>query len=402
MRLLPVVALVTGCVFVIAPPAQAAPSTCDTPLPYTASAQADLLNVGLLDLHPLGLNLPKVANLTVASSSAGMATTAAQRSTARAEYLDAAVLGLQLPRGPLEATVTQVAPPGHTEPARNNALAVDLGVASAGTGDLLAHAEWADAMACGTQLGRTGSASATLLEAKVLPGAGGPMVQLSHNLSSVAWTALVPRDGHAAATADAEAGLASIQLLGNSSAAVSIRVIHAPRLVVVATGRAQSSTVDYDSPILEISGPSIPTQRLDAPGRTVDISLPPTVLNTVLSGLTGPHASLLRISLGELDKQVGDRGVSASATSVRLQLLTVDQTSLVDLGVGVLRASAAAPQAVGTVPTGGNPCDTPDCRLPKTGWKITAAVAAGVLLFVLGRFLFVLSGRRRTTSSLHP
>src|SRR5689334_2783537 len=129
MRLLTVVALVVGSVPAITTPTLASPSTCDTAMPFTASAQADLLKVGLLDLRPLGLKLPEVANLTVASSSAGMTTTAADKSTARAEYLDAAVLGLQLPRGPLEATVTQAAPPSHTEPVRNNALSVDLGIA---------------------------------------------------------------------------------------------------------------------------------------------------------------------------------------------------------------------------------------------------------------------------------
>src|SRR5581483_10173146 len=202
--------------------------------------------------------------------------------TAQAEYIDASVLGLKLPRGPLEATVTQSAPPSHTEPARNNALAVDLGLAKAGTGDLLAHARWSDDMSCGNQVGRAGSASAALLEATVLPGSGGPMVQLARNLSSQAATALVARDGRAASAAAAEAGLASIQLLGNSATAVTVKVIHPPQLTAIATGRARTSTVDYQSPLLEISGQGIATQRLDAPGQHGDISVPPTVLGTVL------------------------------------------------------------------------------------------------------------------------
>lgn len=398
MRLLTVVALVAGSVPVVVSPAVAA-STCDTPVRYTASASADLLKLGLLDLRPLGLNLPQVANLTLAGTSAGMASDAPERSSARAEYVDASVLGVKLPRGPLEATVAQVAPPTHTEPTRNNALSMDLGVARAGTGDLLAHARWADGMSCGTQVGRAGSASAALLEAVVLPGSGGPMVRLARSLSSQAATALLARDGRAASGAAAEAGLASLELLGNSSSAVTVKVIHPPQLSAVATGKAQTSTVDYRSPILEVSGPGITTRRLDAPGQTMDISLPPTVLGSVLSGLVSSlgslgSATIIRLSLGELRKQISDRSVEASASSIRLQLLTIDQTSLLDLSIGVLHVAATAPPLAGTEPTGEPGCGGPGCRLPTTGWKVTAAVGAGVLLLFLGRLLFVLTARR--------
>jgi hypothetical protein len=408
MRLLAAL-VVIGSLPVLAPPASAAAaSTCDSPVRFTAHARADLLKVSLLDLRPLGLNLPQVANLTLARSSAGMASDEAVRSRAEAEYIDAEVLGLKLPRGPLEAKVAQIAPPTHDEPDRNNALAVDLGLARAGTGDLLAHARWADGMTCGTQVGRAGSASAALLEATVLPGAGGPMVRVSRNLSSQAATALLARDGRAASAAAAEVGLAGLELLGTGSAAVVVRVINPPQLTAVATGRKQTSTVEYQSPILEISGPGAPTQRLDAPGKTIDIPLPANMLGTVLNGLgalvqTLPvglsRATLLRLSLGQLQKQIGDREVVASAASLRLQLLTVStaaapESSLLDLSIGLLSASATAPQWVEPVPAGNPGCGTPACQLPKTGWKVTAAVAAGVMLFVLGRFLLVLTGRR--------
>lgn len=399
MRLLTVVTVVLGSVPVIAAPASAA-AMCDRPSSFTAQAQADLLKVGLLDLRPLGLNLPQVVGLTLASSRAGMATDAAVRSNASAQYIDAAVAGLKLPAGPLEARVAQQAPPTHQDAVRNNALSVDLGLAKVGTGDLMAHAEWAEGMACGRQLGRAGSSSAAILEATVLPGSSGAMVKASRNLSSQAGTAILARKGHIAAAAGAEVGLAKVELFGAGAAAVTVRVVEPPQLMAVATGRKETSSVEYKAPLLEISGPGIGTRQLSGMGQAIDLPLPTTALGTVLNGLSlGQVASLtqlgeatmVRLTIGNLEQKITDGKVTASAASLRLQVLAAG-ASLLDLSVGLLQVSASAPRL--TEPAPPNDCGTPGCKLPVTGLNIGLAAGVGVVLFLVGHFLLVLAGRR--------
>lgn len=397
MRLFAVAAIVLSSVPVITTPALAA--GCDQPQNYAAEASADLVKVGMLDPGILGLKLPKVADLTLASTSAHLGATSSVRSSARSEYLSAQVLGLALPRGPLEATVAQQAPPTHQDPVRNNALSIDLGVAKAGTGDLIAHARWADGMACGTQVGPAGSASAAILNVTVLPGSNGALVAARDNLASQAETATVQRNGRAATAAAARISLSSLDIAGGK---LTIKVISPPTLMIYATGRAATSTVEYKAPILEITGPGIPRQELTGLGKTIDLPLQTSALGSVLSGLPLPvglgQNSLLRLTIGDLTQQITDQKVTASAASLRLQVLVsgTTQAAVLDLGVGLLTASAQAPQWTDPAPLG-NPggCGAPGCKLPLTGLNVGIAVGAGILLFVLGRFLFVLSGRRR-------
>lgn len=143
-------------------------------------------------------------------------------------------------------------------------------------------------------------------------------------------------------------------------------------------------------------------------------------------------ALVLRLTGGELAKEVTDSGVHAKAISLRVKLLAVrgeGTTTLVDLALGVLEAAATAPPAPtaegrgdgagptrgrdgyggddageepdappsasastppppGTGPTGGG------SRLPVTGTALSAAIGAGVVLLLVGRFLLVLARRR--------
>lgn len=147
---------------------------------------------------------------------------------------------------------------------------------------------------------------------------------------------------------------------------------------------------------------------------------------------------VLRLTGGELSKEVTDSGVHAKAISLRVKLLVVRGegiTTLVDLAIGVLEAAATAPPAApvesrdttngtGNGPTRGNDGygggEEPDAppsasasapapggdapsgggsRLPVTGTALSAAVGAGVVLLLAGRFLLLLT-RRRTDPPL--
>jgi hypothetical protein len=473
----------------------AAAGVCDRPAGYAARAGADLLKVGVLNLGPLGLKLPAVADLTIASANAGMSASSRVTSSAAARYADAKLLGLQLPTGPLDGRVYQQAPPTNATGVKNRALSVDLGLVKAGTGDLTAHARWAEGMACGKTDGPAGEADAALVDAAVLPGSRGALVKATHNASGEARTATVKMDERTIASgAQAEIGLTDLELLGG---AIDVEVLEPPKLTVLATGRAATSVVDYDAPILKVTGPGIGTKTLSGVHREIAFAVPapsaggllgaldlgsvqrrakaeglplldanplgglldglplgsltqtlkglPALpelgglpdLGGLLSGSGGNLAGLcelavVKISIGELEKRVTDRGATAQAASIRIQVLALSRpnskpATVLDLGVGLLNASATAPAR--TAPTTGpsarpsaspstsgpgnggggatpspasgtddddDGCGGPGCSLPRTGTSIALIAGTGTLLFVAGRFLLLLT-RRRTS-----
>ncbi|MBV1851911.1 hypothetical protein [Catellatospora tritici] len=490
----------------VSTPSRAA-NGCDHPGGYAAGAGADLLKVGALDLRPLGLPLPAVANLTIGSASANMSATSAVRSSGAARYADARLLGLKLPTGPLDGRVYQQAPPAHQDPVRNTATTVDFGLVKAGTGELVASARWDDAMGCGTAHGPAGDSSSALVDASVLPGSRGALVRAESNAASKAMTGTLIQHGRAASAAGAEIDLTGLELIGGT---VKVDVLKPPRLKVLATGDAATSAVDYQAPLLEITAPGVGTRRLDSLHRTFEVAVPfpatggllgalnlpalrqraqaeglPLVEGNTLGGLlnglpvgnltpvanrlTGAagggsllpelpelgglpqlgdllggarlggldgvcQLAVVKISIGKVEQRISDRGVTAQAASLRIEVLALGndrgrRAAVLDLGVGLLHAAAAAPKRTG----GGNPqpsatagapggnsspsarpgggggsnpdqspvadtgdCDTPGCRLPRTGTNIALIAGAGVLLFVAGRFLLLLARRRAT------
>jgi hypothetical protein len=131
---------------------------------------------------------------------------------------------------------------------------------------------------------------------------------------------------------------------------------------------------------------------------------------------------VLRLTGGEMAKEITDSGVHAKAISLRVKLLAVRSegtTTLVDLALGVLEAAATAPPAPtaegrgdGAGPArghdgyGGDAGEEPDAppsasastppprvdqptgggsRLPVTGTALSAAIGAGVVLLLVGR-----------------
>jgi hypothetical protein len=422
------------------------PATASTACPaqaYAAESSADLVRLTALDLRPLGVPVGPVAELGLASTRSTMDARQPVAARATARYADVGVAGLKLSPLFLGSSVSQQAPPTHAGPAVYNALSQDAGVAKVGTGDLSAHATWADDMACGRQLGPAGVSSASIADLSVL-GGDSALVRAPHNLSSQAITGIRSYAGRPASVAAAEIDLTDLRLLNG---AVAVKVLKPPKLVVTSTGSARTSAVEYTSPLLELSGSALPTQKLGTPKKNVDVTIPLTgadPLGTVLRGLNlpllnsvvgdvdaeeltvpGPGAyALLRISLGELDKSITDTSVSAEAASLRIQLILCGpgeaQTTVLDLAIGLLRASATAPCTTVTSPPsprtspspsvsvspapsttpvgcGGPECGTPGSGggLPKTGMAPVAyVVGAGVLLAVLGRLLILLARQR--------
>jgi len=371
-----------------ASPAAATTASC-APKAYAAESSADVVRLSMLDLRPLGVPVGPVAEVALATTRSTMDARRTVAARADARYAEGRLAGLKLSPLFLDSAVTQQAPPSHDKPAVYTGLTQDAGLARVGTGELSAHATWTDKMGCGMQTGPAGHSSAAVADLAVLPGSGSTaLVRAPRNISSQAVTGLRSVGGKTASVAAAEIELADLRLL---SGALAVKVLKAPKLTATSTGLARTSNVEYQAPVLEISGNGLPTQRLDSPSKHIDVALPASALalpgtdsaataqrlpvlggdplggllrglnvpelGSILGGATsgglalpGPGSyAMLRISLGAATKTITDGRVTAEAASLRVQLLLCGpgrgQTTILDLGVGVLRASATAPCA---------------------------------------------------------
>jgi len=457
-------AAVTGAAIVgamVAPALALTPATaadCPARRPHAASAAADLLRLDLLDLHPLGAAVGPVGALRLAATQADL--TAGPRVAAagaarhlRADALDADIAGL-VPAGAATRTLRQQAPPANAEPASVSVPRADLGALRIGLGKVSTHATATDALRCGAGTGQGSTASAEVLSATVLRGPGDQaLLAAPANLSSTAWTGLVAHDGRAAAAAMASVSAADLRVLAGTDSQVTVRVISPPTLRVTATGRARTSSVHYDAPVLEISGAGGALRRIDTAGQSVDLplddlagirSLPLLrgVADPLAAGVPGDGLVVLRVSVGDLRTEIGDRTVRASAASVRLQVLVESPplrrpgghgygppeagapkapAAVLDLRIGLLRAEAQAPRyhqppsqpptppppptqappteaapteaAPTTPPTGAGEGCGAECptSLPRTGTGVGIVLGVGALLAIAGRFLLLAS-----------
>jgi LPXTG-motif cell wall-anchored protein len=471
---------------------------------YGAAAAGDLVTLRLLDLRPLGVPLPALTNVRLATTRAGFSGGAAT-AAAQSRYVDGtAVFGFSPPLGPIDAEARRLAPPAE-EPVVVNPTQVNLGPVRAGSGNLTAQAAYGRPGQCDHLAGAESEATAGLTDMAVLP-ARRTLVGVSDNQSTRSRTGLVRYQGRTGAEAATTSGLARLAIFE----ALKLRVFDATSLRVVAAGSAAASTVEYHAPLIGVDLPDGRSVQLDQAGRSVDFAVPvagtqpvpglPTLPNSalpdllgalpggaaaipalgrVLGGLPGPGlpggkdagkevvspsagsiappaipglpalagvpavggllggvgslptmagqgAIVLRLTGGELSKEIADSGVHAKAITLRLKLLLVrgdDVTTLIDLCIGVLEVAATAPGATtrdegrgrGSGGYGGDepddaptPADTPKpkptggvagtvptgSKLPLTGSNLTAVLIAGVVLLLGGRLLMVLARRR--------
>jgi hypothetical protein len=489
----------------LAAPVVAAPTPAPgCPAQFGGTAAGELLALRLLDLNPLGLNLPPVADLHVSTTRSGIAG-GPDHAASEAHYLQAQLLGHAVPAGVLAAGAYQQAPPPHATPVVVPTLGVNLPALQIGTGGLAAHATVGREERCAPGFGPLSETTARVARTRILPGSHGSALLSVDALDTRTTARVVTDGGRPAASAEASGELTRIELFAGTRQAIGVKIVSQPKLRVVAGVR---KTVVYEAPVLEVTLPGHAPTRLAAAGDHVDVAVPvdpagtdlagalgraenlPVLsqlsLGSLLAGLPvagasnasaasapGPVAGLvgilpgvpglggladdvaggllsgdrtehttlpkgkgggvvvLRLSLGELSQETTATGVHAKAASLRVKVLTrstwsgyssddttlADNTALVDLGLCVLEAAAAAPKAphghrsggdgygsgTGSGDTGGNggisgltptPVAHTTGSLPVTGNNIAYVLGGGVLLVLVGRFLMVMARKR--------
>jgi LPXTG-motif cell wall-anchored protein len=357
-------------------PAAAVPDAGPCRPQFGSSASAALLNLRTLDVRPLGLRLPALADVNIGSTRAGFG--AGPTTAAEGRFVRAAVLGQQVPAPVLDAVVHQEAPPANATPSVVPTPQLDLGAARLGAGTLSAHATWADPARCEPDSGPRATANATLKTAAVLPAAGS-LVRVS-GLASTTRTEVVRHNGTASPAAVASARLDDVELFAGTPSAVSVKVLSQPSLRVVAGGSAAKSTVEYAAPVFEVRVPGQAPVRLDGQRGRIDIAvpvdasaatltgdlartqalplLPTNLLGGLLGGghgdeqrpLAGKRTAVLRLSVAGVSKDIADAGLHARATTLRVSLLLCDNAKVnedapvLDLTFGVMEAAAGAPR----------------------------------------------------------
>ena len=346
-----------------------------TPAGYTAAGTADLLNLNLLNVGPLGLAHDRIANVTIGHASADMAHAHADSASAKADYLSAELAGINAPSSLLNTHAEQIAPPTHPAPDRHSLVAVNNGLLHLGVGNVSAAAGKNGPYSCGIADG-----SASVADLAVLPGSRRrSLIALPDNLNGFAGASMVTKNGHPASYANAGAGLADLELFHGTPAAIGVKVITEPALTGIATGTKSTSSVSYRSPVLDVTLPGGQHVTLDDTRGSVDIG---TAINlpVLLGALHLPalpvslkKAALeIRLSLGSLTSSVTKTSVSGSAATLRLQVLlaplgtdsgilakvTTGGTTVLDLGIAELAVAATAPAAVATTPSPSPSCST--------------------------------------------
>lgn len=276
-------------------PAAAGP--CRTKV-TTAAAAADLFKATLLDLGPLGVDAPTVADLTISSARSAVDSRKKTKSEASADYLDLKLLGEDVPAGPLAAHVHQTAPPDNPKPELVEPTQLDLQLLRAGTGHLAAHARWKPEFGCRWAQGVMTESFGADLDAAVLPELssteagsaqgsiatrqlGDGFVTLPSNAFSQTATELVKHDGTMATGAAAWIGLAEVTLFGGTDHETTVKVVNPPELRALATGSKKTSSVSYQAPLLEVIGPDGTSHRIDSPDEVFELTLPPSGPPTV-------------------------------------------------------------------------------------------------------------------------
>ncbi|WP_229073676.1 hypothetical protein [Actinoplanes sp. DH11] len=346
-------AAVVAALAVPAMPATAAATTPDCTVgPFTASSQADLAKITMLDPGPLHRELPTLTDVRLASSR-GDADSEARphKSVATAKYADAKLLGIPLTRA---AAIDKA--PRNGGPASVDLAQVDVsGLATVKAGTATAEATWEDAYRCGKAGPLTRSAT-MLAGFSVLGGSHGvPAIHAINDLTHTSHKTSLLRVGASGSTqsatdlvrlpggqvgvrAGAGVTLGDLSLFGGSPQEIGIKVVNQPTLEAVAASDRRHSTVDYRPAMLEISSGGKVVTTLKEAGADVSLSL--------IGGLDKHKGSALevRLSLGRATSDIGKRTVSAEAATLRVEV-KIGQAHLLDVALGRLKVSACAPAA---------------------------------------------------------
>ena len=109
--------------------------------------------------------------------------------------------------------------------------------------------------------------------------------------------------------------------------------------------------------------------------------------------------SLLRLTIGDVEKEVTDRAVRAEAASLRLEVLAGHQKktkSVIDVGLGLLSAAAVAPAPEAKpVPPVAQPPSGGGGGLPVTGVNVGVIAGVGIVLLAGGGAMLIVGRRRR-------
>lgn len=272
----------------VAEPATASPSKAPCTARFGATAGAELLALRLLDLKPLGLTLPPVADVHVSTAHAGIAGGGdTARAAAEGRYLRARLLGRPVPAGALGVRVYQQAPPPNASPTTVPTNGLDLGAVRLGTGGLTAHATWGDVRKCDPRSGPRSTADATLTRADLLPDRGDRSLARVTGLAAKTRTRVVTHQGRPAAEATAEANLTDVRLFAGTPSAITVKVVSKPKLVVVAGGTGRTG-VEYSKPVLQVELPEGKgAVRLEGGRDHLDVAVP---VDAAGSGLAGQFA----------------------------------------------------------------------------------------------------------------
>src|SRR5690349_13555628 len=208
---------------VVAAPAPAA----GCPALFGGTAAGELLALRLLDLNPLGLNLPPVADAHVWTTRSGIAG-GTDHAASEAHYLQAQLLGHAVPAGVLAASAYQQAPPPHATPVVVPTLGVNLPALQIGTGGLTAHATVGREERCAPGFGPLSETTARVARTRVLPGSHGSALLSVDALDTRTTARVVTDGGHPAASAEASGDLTKIQLFAGSRPAISVKVVSQP------------------------------------------------------------------------------------------------------------------------------------------------------------------------------
>jgi len=268
-----VVLLSTASPLALAGPAAAAPTPeAGCPALFGGTAASELLALRLVDLNPLGLNLPPVADVHVSTTRSGIAG-GPDHAASEAHYLQAQLLGHQVPSAVLAASAYQQAPPPNATPVVVPTVGVNLPVLQLGTGGLSAHATVGTDRVerCAPGTGPLSETVARVARTRILPGAGGHALLSVDAINTNTSARVVRESGRPAASSEATGDLTKIQLFAGTPQAVGVKVVSQPKLRVVA---GVKKTVEYEAPVLEVTLPGHAPTRLAAAGDHLDIAVP--------------------------------------------------------------------------------------------------------------------------------